>query len=295
MAVSDGSLVLSAFNGFLLGVNAMLALVQPLKGETCMTIFSKNWTGRREENFAQPTPKAMSGGTEVLERPAIKSAPALTPRPTDARETAWLDEYVKLAAEVGIRPPEIKIEEFKQFLNEHDIPVFALSEVVRYMDDKAEKESAEKAGWQWRPLRSQDHRFTMHFGRAARWVEFDGSITNQIIPSSDYYVGLAPSDAPAFSRMLATSFGDHGASGPISVYDRTIPLHALRKVALINKHWKGDVALFVSDYAPAPEIRAPDPFLMAVIPNPNAHKGEGRFVIDFWDEPGFGIDKMLAK
>jgi len=37
----------------------------------------------------------------------------------------------------------------------------------------------------------------------------------------------------------------------------------------------------------------PDPFLMAVVPNPNLARGIGRFVIDFWDEPGFGIEHML--
>jgi hypothetical protein len=37
----------------------------------------------------------------------------------------------------------------------------------------------------------------------------------------------------------------------------------------------------------------PDPFLMAVIPNPELEHGKGRFVIDVWDEPGFGIGSMV--
>jgi hypothetical protein len=32
---------------------------------------------------------------------------------------------------------------------------------------------------------------------------------------------------------------------------------------------------------------------MAVIPNKAVAGGRGRFVIDFWDEPGFGIDKQV--
>jgi hypothetical protein len=37
----------------------------------------------------------------------------------------------------------------------------------------------------------------------------------------------------------------------------------------------------------------PDPFLLAVVWGGNVHTGEGRFVIDFWDEPGFGLEQML--
>lgn len=44
--------------------------------------------------------------------------------------------------------------------------------------------------------------------------------------------------------------------------------------------------------SPAPAFRA-DPFLMAVVPNAKVREGVGRFIIDFWDEPGFGIDQML--
>jgi hypothetical protein len=51
-----------------------------------------------------------------------------------------------------------------------------------------------------------------------------------------------------------------------------------------------DLAKF--QYPPQPHLRA-DPFLMAVIPNDQLGAGVGRFVIDFWDEPGFGIASML--
>ena len=78
-------------------------------------------------------------------------------------------------------------------------------------------------------------------------------------------------------------------------YTRTIPLHALRKIALIEKHFGGAKPVFlVSDYTVTPHVQVnPDPFLMAVIPNSAVAFGKGRFVIDVWDEPGFGIDRML--
>lgn len=33
---------------------------------------------------------------------------------------------------------------------------------------------------------------------------------------------------------------------------------------------------------------------MAVVVNDKLSNGTGRFIIDFWDEPGFGLDKQLA-
>lgn len=78
------------------------------------------------------------------------------------------------------------------------------------------------------------------------------------------------------------------------VYDKIIPLHALRKVGAIESEFKkAPVHFFVCDYALAPQIEYPDPFLLAVVPNTKLSTGVGRFVIDFWDEPGFGIEQML--
>lgn len=244
----------------------------------------------------RPSPEAA-----VMDRPPLKSGGALTPKPTDAREQAWLEEYAMLAKQVGIKPPNLQIEEFKRLLNAHDIPVFALTEVVAYMDKKAAAESKDKSGWLWRPLRAKDNKFEMGFGTGA-WNR-----RGAINPASDYYSGphevrgIISQSHNGFTLMQDEDGNTHmlarGGKPPLTsggeIYDRTIPLHALRKVAIIDKHYKGDVALFVSDYAPAPEIQYPDPFLLAVIPNPEVGKGIGRFVIDFWDEPGFGIDKML--
>ena len=78
-----------------------------------------------------------------------------------------------------------------------------------------------------------------------------------------------------------------------SPYDKLIPIHALRKVAETEKEYADPVAFFVCDYAPAPHIEHPDPFLMAVVNNARLAQGVGRFIIDFWDEPGFGIEQMM--
>jgi len=181
-----------------------------------------------------------------------------------------LKEYAELAALVGINPAELTIETFKAFLHEHDIPVFNLKEVVTYMDDKAKRESKDQAGWEWRPLRKKDHREGTTFGRKAEWWS-----SSVLKPASDWY------------NFPGNSYRDS------NVYDKLVPLHALKKVALIEKHFGDKVGMFVCDYAPIPAIPHPDPFLMAVITNPRVKEGEGRFILDFWAEPGFGLTSQL--
>lgn len=68
-------------------------------------------------------------------------------------------------------------------------------------------------------------------------------------------------------------------------YNRPVPLHALRKVQLIEEGYHGKVYFAVSDYV----SRNPDPFLAARINAGNIVT----FVIDVWDEPGFGIMEMI--
>ncbi len=203
----------------------------------------------------------------------IEKPPVEKPIPSQLTEIKTdLKEYAELATIVGIQPAELTIETFKAFLHEHDIPVFNLKEVIAYMDDKAKKESKNQAGWEWRPLRSKDELKSVWFGthaqrsRDSRGYEH-GPITT---PASDSYRG-----------------------GTTQVYDKLVPLHALKKVALIGKHFGDKVSMFVCDYAPIPAIQCPDPFLMAVIANPKIGEGEGRWVVDFWDEPGFGLSSQL--
>src|SRR5258706_15357895 len=211
------------------------------------------------------TPEAVE--VAVIEKPIEKPRPsALTEINND------LKEYAELAAIVGISPAELTIETFKAFLHEHDIPVFNLKEVIAYMDDKAKRESKNQAGWEWQPLREKDRSNDLWFGiHASRkrdnWGSEYGSITT---PASDSCRGKST-----------------------QIYDKLVPLHALKKVALIEKHFGDKVGMFVCDYAPIPAIPHPDPFLMAVIANPKVKEGEGRFVIDFWDEPGFGLQSTI--
>src|SRR5258706_15751955 len=165
------------------------------------------------------TPEAVE--VAVIEKPVEKPRPsALTEIKTD------LKEYAELATIVGIAPTELTIEAFKAFLHEHDIPVFNLKEVIAYMDDKAKRESKNQAGWEWRPLREKDRR-NIWFGRSAwrgsdrRGNQGHGSI---VTPASDLYSGNAQRN-----------------------YDKLVPLHDLKKVALIEKHFGDKVGMFVCD------------------------------------------------
>ena len=245
--------------------------------------------------------------------PVRKAAQKLAPKPIQATPEADLQEYTNLASELGLDVPNLEIERFKAFLQAKDIPVFNLKEVVAYMDEKAAKESKDKAGWQWHPLRAKDNR-SMWFGTSSVHNGFHGGRA-VITPASDYYSG--PSNHAAwtdaqfgnqsfgmgqgfhnsqqlaqYNQMLAMAQMNSIRPAAQPVYKHTVPMHALKKVALIEREYKGDVAFFVCDYAPAPQYN-PDPFLMAVVPNPNVSDGIGRFIIDFWDEPGFGIERMI--
>lgn len=266
------------------------------------------WEGNRKADVA------------VVERPPLVSV-KLEATPVRASNTDDLVEYIELAGAVGIAPPDLVIEEFKQFLVQEDIPTFSLAEVVSYMDEKAANESKDKCGWEWHPLREQDHRPGIVFGRQAErhatgvrlaagemaaaqmmnmslqqyQQNYRQAVNNMpaqlvnTIAASDWYRGPTTGISP--TGMGATALNINPASA--GIYDKTIPLHALRKVAKITRAFGAKVGLFVCDYALAPQIQYPDPFLMAVVSNPRVGNGTGRFVIDFWDEPGFGLDRQL--
>jgi len=217
---------------------------------------------------------------------------------------AALEEYEALAAVVGISSPDLNVERFKRYLRASGMTVYSLSEVIKYMDAKAAKESKEQSGWEWRPLREKDRAPGVLFGTRASGRRWDGESAST--PASDYYQGptLVTADkqradflAWRTRNMMMPSeepvFHDRWEGQSSRSYDRTVPLHAVRKVARIEKEFSGDVAFFVCDYALAPMIEYPDPFLMAVIANDKVGRGVGRFIIDFWDEPGFGIEQMI--
>lgn len=198
----------------------------------------------------------------ITPRPKLKSAPPPMPTPDHAKHLA---EYETLAKQVGMKAPLAEVEAFRIFLMQHQITIFGLEEVIKYMDAKAKTES-DNGGWLWRPLRNKDN-IDFRFGKEA---------------SRDDYNRM---------RQRSSDYFRHGQDS----YQHTIPLHALRKVAHIEKNFKrGKVAFMVSDYAPKPAIRYPDPFLMVVVPNPEVRLGTGRFVIDFWEEPGFGLAQQFG-
>lgn len=144
-------------------------------------------------------------------------------------------------------------------------------------------------GWNWLPLRDKD-RIPYAFGTAATRREFDMAWAMSRASSEVRMVG---EDRPASDHY--SPYRDGGmrlAAAETPAYNKVVPLHALKKVAQIEKTFPHHVAFMVSDYAPAPAFKA-DPFLMAVIPNAGVANGVGRFVIDVWDEPGFGIEQML--
>ncbi len=185
-----------------------------------------------------------------------------------------LRAYAEVAQQVGVLPDELKVELLKDYLRSQTYPVYDLGTVVSFMDAKSKAEGR-GWGWKWVPLRSKDHlESARSFGREARRSDWDDG---KGTPASDHYQRL---DAQ-FRRDA-------------DPYDKVVPLHALQKVAKIESDLSGqlDVKFMVSDYETAPAFR-PDPFLLAVIDSPLLQRGQARFVIDVWDEPGFGLEQSL--
>lgn len=250
---------------------------------------SASWTGRGN------SPKIEALDLITRERPNI--LPDRAPlEPTPREKPDLLAEYARLSKTLGLNNPHIdadlQVEKFKAFLRQKDWAIYSLPTVMAYMNEKAAEESAAKSGWHWRPLRAKDDIKNVHFGTPARaW----GHQSTERSPASDHYHG------PHTERGLEWSNNRQGheerlreVSASALPYDKLVPIHALRKVAETERDFPDPVSFFVCDYAPAPHIEHPDPFLMAVINNARLNQGVGRFVIDFWDEPGFGLEQMLA-
>lgn len=268
------------------------------------------------------------GSVDTLPRPSVPSVKAHKEKMEAqrvARRASSLDEYSELAAAAGLSVPDANIEAFKDFLVVKDWSVFSLANVISYMDRKAADESKDKCGWEWRPLREKDHVLNAEWGREARREWHINNVPKTIQAASDYYSGPAERienervwvDLPMaqgapipHSNMTSTVMGvtsgylkETGnkirqlSAARVKTYDKTIPIHALKKVVAVEKEFtKAPVHFFVCDYAVAPQVEYPDPFLMAVIPcdNDSQARGVGRFIIDFWDEPGFGLEQQLA-
>lgn len=222
----------------------------------------------------------------VIEKPTLPYIPIKydpVSAPLNGYTPDQIREYSELASLVGVSPADLKVEEFKAYLSTVDFPVYDLVTVIAFMDDKSKAEGM-GWGWNWVPLRQKD-RISASFGQHATRREPMWSS----IGGSQQWTG---EDRPASDSYRSARHIGNGQMAETAAYDKVVPLHALKKIAKIEKEFKGDVAFMVSDYAPAPAFKA-DPFLMAVVSNSRLNIGEGRFVIDVWDEPGFGIDKML--
>jgi hypothetical protein len=209
---------------------------------------------------------------------------------TDLLDPQAIAAYRQVARSVGVSDTALDIEEFRLFLDQQDLPVFNRAEVVAYMDKVAKRDNPTGLGWHWAPVREKDAHIGLTFGTPSEQTERPVSAANRAritetsrSPASDYY------------------------SDTMHPYTRILPLHVLQKIALIEHGFHPDkVRFLVSDYTLAPHVVTklaplpppprvnPDPFLMAVVPGADADGHSlGTFVIDVWDEPGFGLQQRL--
>lgn len=282
---------------------------------------------------------------EVVTRgpPAAPVAQALgKPVPTmpdDVMDEVQMAEYAEVAASIGLESSELAIEAFRLFLTRHDIPVFSIPEVARYMDALTARDNPSKFGWHWCPVRARDKEPAMLFGTPAVHDQSglfgnvllregaggggggfggvsaglmggaqqsmsalamgslqQGRLMNELAQYNALSAAALGQSASYFGPTHRKPGSDYYSSTQVALYRRAIPLHALRKIALVEKEFAGPIrpVFLVTEYTTeAQVVIKPDPFLMAVIPNDLVAQGHGRFIIDVWDEPGFGIAQMV--
>lgn len=283
---------------------------------------------RDRKTAAHPDGPAMAPAqVAVIEKPPERKTP-LAAVDTNLMAAEQIAEYRATCEAIGVDPQDILVEEFRHFLATKDIPTFNLSAVVSYMDDLTTKDNPTGFGWHWCPVRPKDSAVAMAWGRPSlhdRGDFFPGNNrTETKIPASDFYqshqfhavqdsfrwrggmiVSGNSSDkhVPTMAEVMQAEIDGcfhRGAQirafwdSPSPAYTRTLPLHALKKIALIEREFAHKVVFLVTEYTTHAHITInPDPFLMAVIPNSAVSHGKGRFIIDVWDEPGFGIAQML--
>jgi hypothetical protein len=128
--------------------------------------------------------------------------------------------------------------DLRLYLMAQDVRVFDYEAVCQHMESLA---TAAGARWFWSPLRPKD------------------------------------GECPHMSSYRGADGQLHGYTWLARRYAHTVPLHALERVAKIEREFTGRAFFFVSDYA-APD---PDPYLMVT-------DGRGTpFVTDRWAEPGW--------
>lgn len=190
----------------------------------------------------------------------IKEIQGTKPRelPKVAVDLDLFAEYKEIAASLGFVTPDFARMEIESFCTDHNIPLYNLDDVNHYMDRiigvERKNKGQSKLIWYWRGLSKQDKSF---------------------IAETDQYKGLGER---GYSYRLPEI-------KDLSGYDKSIPLHVLKRAKVINDHFNKPgqprvVNFTVSDYA----LVKPDPFIMG------EYKGH-KFVFGCWDEPTFGIEK----
>lgn len=266
----------------------------------------------------------------VLDRPRVTGRKPLAAIDTGVMAAESIADYRATAEQIGLDAQDIAVEEFRHFLASKDIPSFNLREVVSYMDELVAKDNPTGLGWHWCPVRPKDSEAAMAWGQPSRYergvyMGAGHSSKETKTAASDFYQshnfrdtdswgwsgGMVmmgsgsgekkhvPTTAEIMQAEIDGKFQRHASikafwNTPAPAYTRTLPLHALKKIATIEKEFAHRVTFLVTEYTTTPDIIiSPDPFLMAVIPNSAVSHGKGRFIIDVWDEPGFGIERML--
>src|SRR5262249_37152759 len=161
--------------------------------------------------------------------------------------------------------------------------------VAAYMDALTAYDNPSKMGWEWLPVRASD-RIDHQFGRPAT-EDRDARLRAQLMVYQAEQERAARRGCVGGASLRAcvpkiesvpppviTPASDYYAGADTKVYDRTIPMHALSKIARIEKEFgAGKVVFMITDYVTQPHIVInPDPFLMAVVPNKDLPKGVGR-------------------
>jgi hypothetical protein len=214
----------------------------------------------------------------TIEKPKAKS---LVPVETfDLTRYHPTDEYRKVAQKIGFNVPKVdtRLLDIESFLFSNNWPVYNLSEVIKYMTRVSNRDNPKRTGWGWTPLREKD---------CASYT-FLGS-RDCLKRAGDKYPRRTAIDW--LNRDLYNTS-----------YRLPVPLTALQKVAKLEEagFTSGNGFKYVvSDYEVAVRtVPKPDPFLMVYLGLPKDQREETiprsqRWVIDFWDEPGFGLTEQL--
>lgn len=263
-------------------------------------------------------------GVTVLEKSVPLSKP-LAAVDTGLMTAEHLADYRATCERIGVNPQDIVVEEFRHFLAAKDIPTFEIGTVISYMDELVAKDNPTGFGWHWCAVRPRDSEIAMTWGKPSEYRPGQSfgreRIEDYKVPASDFYqshgfhdhrkmfwsggavTAQALKPVPTASEIMQAEIDGEFErranirsfwNSPSPAYTRTLPLHALKKIALIESEFKERVVFLVTEYTTHAQVTVnPDPFLMAVIPNSAVSHGKGRFIIDVWDEPGFGIERML--